>query len=96
MTTPSRIDDVTAKDDVIQGPGATTVSFEGKPPTLIGDKTTHGETVTGPGSSTVTSGGKFLALIGDNTTASIRKNKSTMWGPGPIKSPGAPKISIGK
>lgn len=96
MTTPSRIDDITAKDDKIQGPGATTVSFEGKPPTLIGDKTIHGETVTGPGSSTVTSGGKFLALIGDKTTAVVRKNRSTTWGPGPITSPGAPSISIGK
>ena len=96
MAIPSVIGDDTAKADKIQGPGATTVTFGGKPLTLIGDKTVHGETVTGPGSTSVTFGGKFVALVGDNTTASVKKNKREYWGVGPITGPGATTVTIGR
>ena len=59
MAIPSLIGDNTAKGESVAGPGARTVTIEGKPPTLVGtDKTDHGETVTGPGAPRVTIEGK--------------------------------------
>lgn len=96
MAIPSLIGDNTAKGEKVSGPGARTVTFEGKPPTLVSsDKTEHGETVTGPGAPKVTIEGKVLSVVGDQTTVSVRKNKSEMWGPGPITGPGASKITVG-
>jgi uncharacterized Zn-binding protein involved in type VI secretion len=96
MAIPSLIGDATAKGESVAGPGASTVTFEGNPPTLVNsDKTDHGETVTGPGSSTVTIEGKALSFVGDTTTVSVRKNRREMWGPGPITGPGATTITVG-
>lgn len=86
--------DKTVQGDPIAG-RSSTVSFEGHAPARVGDKTQHGETINGPGSSTVSIEGKPLALIGDITTASIKKNKSQYWGPGPLTG-GASTITSGK
>jgi uncharacterized Zn-binding protein involved in type VI secretion len=96
MAIPSLIGDATAKGESVAGPGASTVTIEGKPPTLVSsDKTDHGETVTGPGSSTVTIEGKALSFVGDTTTVSVRKNRREFWGPGPITGPGAATVTVG-
>jgi hypothetical protein len=96
MAIPSVVGDATAKGESVAGPGAATVSFEGKPPTLVGtDKTDHGETVTGPGAPRVTIEGKVLSVVDDQTTVSVRKNRREMWGPGPITGPGASRITVG-
>ena len=85
MAVPALVNqDKTQQGDPISGPPSSTVTFEGKSPARVGDKTQHGETITGPGSSTVTVEGKPLALIGDKTTASVKKNRSEYWGPGPL------------
>jgi uncharacterized Zn-binding protein involved in type VI secretion len=86
--------DKTVQGDPIAG-RSSTVSFEGKPPARVGDKTQHGETINGPGSSTVFVEGKPLALIGDITTATVKKNRSQFWGPGPLTG-GASTITAGK
>ena len=96
MAIPSLVGDATAKGENISGPGASTVTIEGKPPTLVNsDKTTHGETVTGSGAPRVRIEGKVLSVVGDKTTVSVRKNKSEMWGPGPITGPGAATVTVG-
>lgn len=96
MAIPSLIGDNTAKGESVAGPGAATVTIEGKPPTLVGsDKTDHGETVTGPGATRVTIEGKVLSVVGDNTTVSVKKNRREFWGPGPITGPGAATVTVG-
>jgi len=96
MAIPSLIGDNTAKGEKVAGPGAATVTIEGKPPTLVGsDKTEHGETVTGPGAPRVTIEGKVLSVVGDNTTVSVKKNRREFWGPGPITGPGAATVTVG-
>jgi uncharacterized Zn-binding protein involved in type VI secretion len=96
MAVPSLIGDATAKGESVAGPGASTVTFEGKKPALVGsDKTDHGETITGPGASRVTIEGKVLSVVGDQTTVSVKKNRREYWGPGPITGPGASKITVG-
>jgi hypothetical protein len=96
MAIPSLIGDNTAKGEKVAGPGALTVTFEGKPPTLVStDKTEHGEIVVGPGAPTVIIEGKVLSVVSDLTTVSVKKNRSEFWGPGPIIGPGASKITVG-
>ena len=85
MSIPALVDtSKTQQGDPVSGPPSTTVSFEGKSPARVGDKTQHGETVTGPGSATVFIEGRALAFVGDATTASVKKNKTQFWGPGPL------------
>jgi uncharacterized Zn-binding protein involved in type VI secretion len=86
--------DKTVQDDPIAG-RASTVSFEGLAPARVGDKTLHGETITGPGFPNISIEGKPLAAIGDMTTATIKKNKSQFWGPGPLVG-GPATITAGK
>lgn len=96
MAIPSIVGDNTAKGEKVAGPGASKVTFCGKPPVLVNsDKTDHGETVTGPGAPRVTIEGKVLAVVGDQTTVSVKKNRREYWGPGPITGPGAPTITVG-
>ena len=86
--------DKTVQDDPIAG-RSSTVSFEGKAPARVGDKTQHGETINGPGCPNITVEGKALSVIGDMTTATIKKNRSQYWGPGPLQG-GAKTITAGK
>jgi uncharacterized Zn-binding protein involved in type VI secretion len=86
--------DKTAQGDPIAG-RSSTVSFEGKAPARVGDKTQHGETITGPGFPNISIEGKPLAAIGDLTTATVKKNKSQFWGPGPLVG-GASTVTAGK
>lgn len=87
--------DKTTQGDLLVGPPPSTVTFGGLHPARVGDKTEHGETIVGPGIPTITIEGKPISIIGDMTTASIKKNKSEYWGPGPIVGGGAPNITVG-
>jgi uncharacterized Zn-binding protein involved in type VI secretion len=86
--------DSTAQGDPVAG-RSSTVSFEGFAPARVGDKTQHGETITGSGFPNISIEGKPLSAIGDMTTASVRKNRSQYWGPGPLIG-GTRTITAGK